>query len=174
MKEMLGENNEYGVIVPNNEEDLYKGIKEFLDDPKRLEHYKKQAIIRGKTFSKEEMTEDNVEEVIVDFVNYVCDNNLQPKYPSPLYLHDTIKNVIDLYYNIEFGNIATFNEDGVFFIENTINETRCKVSAYFGSSRDALAGLSECADWFRPKGTGEIYFQPYGIGKHPIFVMKVC
>ena len=54
MKEMLGENNEYGVIVPNNEEDLYKGIKEFLDDPKRLEHYKKQAIIRGKTFSKEE------------------------------------------------------------------------------------------------------------------------
>ena len=127
-----------------------------------------------KTFSKDEMTEDNVEEVIVDFVNYVCDNNLQPKYPSPLYLADTIKNVIDLCCNVEFGNIATFNEDGVFFIENTINETRSKVSAYFGSRRDALAGLSECADWFRPNGTGEIYFQPYGIGKHRILVMKVC
>ena len=153
---------------------LYQHSAKTID--KFLENNDLYAIVFycKKTFSKEEMTEDNVEEVIVDFVNYVCDNNLQPKYPSPLYLHDTIKNVIDLYYNIEFGNIATFNEDGVFFIENTINETRCKVSAYFGSSRDALAGLSECADWFRPKGTGEIYFQPYGIGKHPIFVMKVC
>jgi hypothetical protein len=152
---------------------LYQHSAKTID--KFLENNDLYAIIFycKKTFSKEEMTEDNVEEVIVDFVNYVCDNNLQPKYPSPLYLADTIKNVIDFYYNIEFGNIATFNEDGVFFIENTINETRCKVSAYFGSRIDALAGLSECADWFRPNGTGEIYFQPYGIGTHPIFVMKV-
>lgn len=153
---------------------LYQHSAKTID--KFLENNDLYAIVFycKKTFSKEEMTDDNVEEVIVDFVNYVCDNNLQPKYPSPLYLHDTIKNVIDLYCNIEFGNIATFNEDGVFFIENTIDETRSKVSAYFGSRRDALAGLSECADWFRPNGTGEIYFQPYGIGKHRILVMRVC
>lgn len=54
MKEMLGDNNEFGVVVPNNDEDLYKGIRELLDDPDRLKHYNKQAIIRGKTFSKEE------------------------------------------------------------------------------------------------------------------------
>lgn len=53
MKEMLGENNEYGVVVPNNEEDLYRGIKRLLDDPVLLAHYKEMAEIRGKDFSTE-------------------------------------------------------------------------------------------------------------------------
>jgi len=50
MKEMLG-NNEYGLITENNEEALYQGIKALLDQPELLQHYKEQAIIRGKTFS---------------------------------------------------------------------------------------------------------------------------
>lgn len=51
MKEMLGDNNEYGVVTENNEEALYRGIKMLLDDSDLLAHYKKQAEIRGRTFS---------------------------------------------------------------------------------------------------------------------------
>lgn len=53
MKELLGENNEYGIITENNEEALYNGIKKLLDNPDLLAHYKRQAEIRGKTFSTE-------------------------------------------------------------------------------------------------------------------------
>ena len=53
MKEMLGENNEYGVVTENSEEALYEGIKMLLDNPDLLAHYKKQAEIRGKEFSTE-------------------------------------------------------------------------------------------------------------------------
>lgn len=51
MKEMLGENNEYGMVVENNDEALYRGIKRLLDEPDLLKHYKRQAEIRGKAFS---------------------------------------------------------------------------------------------------------------------------
>ena len=53
MKEMLGDNNEYGIVTENNEDALYKGIKQLLDDPKQLQHYTKQAALRGKDFSTE-------------------------------------------------------------------------------------------------------------------------
>lgn len=53
MKEMLGENNEYGIVTKNDEQSLYQGIKKLLDDPKLLAEYKQQALIRGKTFSTE-------------------------------------------------------------------------------------------------------------------------
>ena len=51
MKEMLGENNEYGVVTPNDEEELYKGIKKLLDDKECLESYKNKALERGKMFN---------------------------------------------------------------------------------------------------------------------------
>ena len=53
MKEMLGENNEWGIVTENNEEALYQGIKRLLDDPELLAHYKEKAAQRGKTFSTE-------------------------------------------------------------------------------------------------------------------------
>ena len=53
MKEMLGEHDEYGVVTENDEDALYSGIKKILDNPELLEFYKKQAIIRGKTFNTE-------------------------------------------------------------------------------------------------------------------------
>ena len=53
MKEMLGENNEYGLVVENSDEALYQGIKRFVVEPGLLEYYRKQAKIRGKDFSKE-------------------------------------------------------------------------------------------------------------------------
>ena len=65
MKEMLGENNEYGVVVPNDEEALYQGIKRLLDDPALLAHYKKQAALRGKDFRTEE-TVKAVEEMLLN------------------------------------------------------------------------------------------------------------
>lgn len=53
MKEMLGEHNEWGVVTENDEEALYRGIKQLLDDPALLAHYKEKAAVRGKTFSTE-------------------------------------------------------------------------------------------------------------------------
>ncbi len=54
MKEMLGENNEYGIVTENNEDALYAGIKRLLDDPRLLQYYTEQAVLRGKAFSTEE------------------------------------------------------------------------------------------------------------------------
>lgn len=51
MKEMLGENNEYGLIVENNEEALYRGIKSLIENPELLDYYTKQALVRGNDFS---------------------------------------------------------------------------------------------------------------------------
>ena len=53
MKEMLGENGEYGIVTENSEDALYLGIKKLLDDPSLLEHYKNMATVRGKDFSTE-------------------------------------------------------------------------------------------------------------------------
>ena len=53
MKEMLGENNEWGIVTENDEEALYQSIKRLLDDPKLLAHYKEMAAQRGKTFRTE-------------------------------------------------------------------------------------------------------------------------
>lgn len=64
MKEMLGANNEYGVVVPNDEEALYNAIKGLLDDPELLAHYKQKAKARGATFSTEN-TVRAVEEMLL-------------------------------------------------------------------------------------------------------------
>ena len=54
MKEMLGEHNEWGIVTENSEEALYLGIKDLLDHPEKLAHYKEKAAQRGKRFSTEE------------------------------------------------------------------------------------------------------------------------
>lgn len=53
MKEMLGSNNEYGIVTENNDEALYTGTKSLLDDPALLDHYRKMAIERGRSFHKQ-------------------------------------------------------------------------------------------------------------------------
>lgn len=65
MKEMLGANNEYGIVTENDEEALYQGIKRLLDDPNLLDYYKKQAALRGKEFSTEN-TVKAVEKMLSD------------------------------------------------------------------------------------------------------------
>ena len=64
MKEMLGEHNEWGIVTENSEEALYQGIKDLLDHPYKLAHYKEKAIERGKTF-RTENTVRAVEEMLL-------------------------------------------------------------------------------------------------------------
>lgn len=63
--ELLGENNEYGIVTENSEEALYQGIKRLLDNPELLEHYRKQAEVRGQSF-KTENTVRAVEKMLVE------------------------------------------------------------------------------------------------------------
>lgn len=53
MEEMLGTNNEYGLITSNNEESLYKGIQHILTEPDLLKNYRIKAKHRGEYFSKD-------------------------------------------------------------------------------------------------------------------------
>lgn len=53
MEEILGYDNEYGLITDNNDAALYDGIKKLLTESNLIEHYRKKAIERGKVFSTE-------------------------------------------------------------------------------------------------------------------------
>lgn len=68
MKEMLGENNEYGLVVENDDEALYQGIKRFFVEPELLEQYTKQADIRGKEFSTEKTVQ-----AVQDMLLQICE-----------------------------------------------------------------------------------------------------
>ena len=53
MKELLGENNEYGIVIQNDDDALYIGLKQLLSNPTNFEFYKKKSLERGKFFSLE-------------------------------------------------------------------------------------------------------------------------
>lgn len=65
MREMLGENNEYGIITEQSEEALYQGIKALVESQERHRYYTKMAEIRGRDFSKEKTVRD-VEKMLED------------------------------------------------------------------------------------------------------------
>lgn len=68
MREMLGDNNEWGVVTENNDESLYRGIKSLLDDSNKLKFYKEKAVVRGKMFSTDKTVraaERIIEEVML-------------------------------------------------------------------------------------------------------------
>ena len=52
-KEILGENDEYGLVVPNSSDGIYDGIKRLLDNPEMLEHYREKASQRAEFFATE-------------------------------------------------------------------------------------------------------------------------
>lgn len=52
-KEILGENNEYGIVTENSENGLYTGIKEMLSDPDKRRHYAEKAKERAAFFATE-------------------------------------------------------------------------------------------------------------------------
>lgn len=62
-KELLGENNEYGIVVENSTEGVYQGVRKMLLDNELRKNYKEQAIARGEYFSKEK-TVKAVEEML--------------------------------------------------------------------------------------------------------------
>lgn len=53
MRELLGENDNYGIITENNEDGLYEGVKKMLASSGLLAHYKVMAKERAKDFSTE-------------------------------------------------------------------------------------------------------------------------
>ena len=53
MTEMLGENNEYGIITKNDETELYFGLKKLIDNPKLLDQDKKKSLQRSEIFRTE-------------------------------------------------------------------------------------------------------------------------
>lgn len=53
MEELLGGNNEWGIITENNEEALFEGLKQLLDAPKPLDGYLERVAQRGNMFSTE-------------------------------------------------------------------------------------------------------------------------
>lgn len=65
MKEMLGENNEWGVVTENNEEALYQSIRKLLDNPAQLTLYREKAALRGRAFSTGE-TVRTVEQMLLN------------------------------------------------------------------------------------------------------------
>lgn len=58
MKEILGENNEYGIVVNNDENSLYESLKKLLLDKELLNHYKLKANERSSFFSTEKSVKD--------------------------------------------------------------------------------------------------------------------
>ncbi|NGU66461.1 glycosyltransferase [Clostridium perfringens] len=52
MEEILGKNNEYGIIVKNEDEALYTGLKVLLKDRKKIIELKNKTIERSKFFDK--------------------------------------------------------------------------------------------------------------------------
>lgn len=61
--ELLGENNEYGVVVGNNEDALYDGLKDLLKNREKIEYYHKKAVERAEFFKKETRVRE-VEELL--------------------------------------------------------------------------------------------------------------
>ena len=64
MKELLGNNNEYGIVTENSEDGLYEGMKKMLSNPELLKGYREKAKERGKAFSRE-ATVRAVEEMLL-------------------------------------------------------------------------------------------------------------
>ena len=48
--ELLGENNDYGIVVDNSADGIYEGLKKMLSGTDTLTHYKNLAKERGKSF----------------------------------------------------------------------------------------------------------------------------
>lgn len=62
--ELLGYNNEFGIVTENNTDALYEGMKEMLTKPAKLKHYREQAKRRGSYFSTE-----NTVKAVENFLN---------------------------------------------------------------------------------------------------------
>lgn len=64
MNELLGDNNEYGIVTKNDEDSLYEGVYRMLTEPGLLQHYKEKTQERAKKFSTDQ-TVEAVEEMLL-------------------------------------------------------------------------------------------------------------
>lgn len=62
-RELLGDKDEYGIVVENSTEGIYQGMKRMLSDPALLAYYKEKSKERGSFFSREQ-TVQAVEEFL--------------------------------------------------------------------------------------------------------------
>lgn len=67
MQEMLGYNNEYGIVTKNNEEELYLALKDVITNKEKLTYYTDKAKERGSFFSTEK-TVNAVEDMLMDLL----------------------------------------------------------------------------------------------------------
>ena len=63
MEEMLGDNNEYGIIVKNSTDALYEGLKNILNNSEVLEKYRNNIVNRKEEFGLEKAVKE-VEELL--------------------------------------------------------------------------------------------------------------
>lgn len=61
--ELLGYDNEYGIVTENSEEGIYSGLKQMLNNPEKIKNYAELAAVRGQNFSTEK-TVAAVQEVL--------------------------------------------------------------------------------------------------------------
>ena len=52
-RELLGENDEYGIFTENSEEGIYQGMKKMIEDANLRKHYTEKALERREKFSRE-------------------------------------------------------------------------------------------------------------------------
>jgi len=67
---------------------------------------------------------------------------------------------------ITINGVEIPNEPGYFFISNTVDDRNSTTSGTFQTYDEAKEALKECADWYCSKGTGTIYFLPFGLYRH--------
>ncbi len=67
VREQLGFNSEFGIIVDNDGESLEEGLKYILESPKHLQYLKQKAIERGEKFNTKK-TVSEVEELIIRLI----------------------------------------------------------------------------------------------------------
>lgn len=67
-KEILGENNEYGIVTENSEQGIYEGIRKMLEDENIRRHYSQKAIERSVLFNTEN-TVKQAEDLFKSLIN---------------------------------------------------------------------------------------------------------
>ena len=61
----------------------------------------------------------------------------------------------------------------IYFIRNTIDEYRTKISGYFQSFEEAMLAINECYDWYKSKPSGEIWKVKTGLEERPELVKRI-
>ena len=68
MREMLGSNNEFGIITNNDEESLYNALADIISDNEKLEKYRTAALTRGNFFEPQQ-TVGAVQKMLEEILN---------------------------------------------------------------------------------------------------------